>query len=463
MRLNLWSLAFVVAVARASFAADVPRSAVASGGGNLIANPEFVVGKTEGSVVGWTFWSPRKVLASGSSCDGKTLCLSCDRFEQYGAWITDVSNIEPGHFYRFEVMHQAKGVTSEDVSVAVILTWHRAGEPKSELQRDYVEPIGSDAEGWRTDGRTLQAPEKAGSVSVELLLRWAPHGSVAFKSPRLTEVPPPARRVARIITTHLEPSKPATVEGNTLIMSRMLDKVADQHPDLVLFSENFVDRGVRLPFDQKAQPIPGPLTDMLSKKAKAIHSYVVTTLHEVDQGVVYNTAVLIDREGKLVGKYHKVQIAMAESEGGITPGSEFPVFETDFGKVGILTCWDNWFSDPARILRLKGAEILLFPLAGDGTPNHYEVTVRARAMDNGLYVVSCPTLNDVPGMIVNPAGDVVARVNGPFDYAVADLDLNREWRVRYLSVANGDGEAKSLYIKERRPDTYSDLTRDRKP
>jgi predicted amidohydrolase len=453
----------VVAVVVALAAQAAVRADETSSAKNLITNPQFTAGSSAGSVAGWSFWSPRKVLASGSSCDGKTLCLSCDRFEQYGAWTTDVSNIQPGRFYRFEVLHRAKGVKSEDVSVAVIVTWHRAGEPRSELQRDYVEPIASDAEGWRTDARTLRAPDKAGSVTVELLLRWAPGGSVAFKSPRLTEVPPPAPRVARIITTHMDPSRPASVEGNTRLMSQMLDKVADQHPDLVLFSENFVDRGVRLPFDQKAQPIPGPLTEMLSKKAKAIHSYVVTTLHEVDQGVVYNTAVLIDRQGKLVGKYHKVQIAMAESEGGITPGSEFPVFQTDFGKVGILTCWDNWFSDAARVLRLKGAEILLFPLAGDGTPNHYEVTVRARAMDNGLYVISCPTLNDVPGMIVNPAGDVVARVTGPFNFAVADLDLNQEWRVRYLSVANGDGEAKSLYIKERRPDTYSDLVRDRRP
>jgi len=212
-----------------------------------------------------------------------------------------------------------------------------------------------------------------------------------------------------------------------------------------------------LPFDKKAQPIPGPFTNVLSEKAKALHSYIVTTMHELDGEVVYNTAVLIDREGKIAGKYRKVHLALAESEGGITPGNEFPVFQTDFGKVGILTCWDNWFLEPARILRLKGAEILLFPLAGDGTPNHYEPTVRTRAMDNGMYLISCPTLNGVPSLIINPNGDILGKAEGEFSYAVADLDLNQEWRTRYLSVAAGDGEAKSLYIKERRPDVYGPL------
>jgi len=429
---------------------------------NLITNPELAAG-TDGSVAGWTFWTPRAEISAAKSADGKALSLSCDRFEQYGAWLSDVSSVQGGRYYRFQIRHRAKGVTADNVSVGVILTWHTAGQPKSELQRDYVEPVSSDSEGWEVDARTLKAPENAASVSVELFLRWAAHSSVEFASPSLVEVPAPAKRIARIITTHLEPSKPASIDGNTRLMASMLDSLAPEHPDLVLFSENFVDRGVRQSFYEKSQPVPGPLTDMLSQKAKALHSYVVTTLHENDRGVVYNTAVLIDREGSIVGKYHKVHLTIAEGDGGITPGNEYPVFQTDFGKIGILTCWDNWFSEPSRVLRLKGAEIILFPLAGDGVPLHYEAVTRARAMDNGVYLVSCPTLNDIPALIYNPAGEVLGKARGPFAHAVAEIDLNQEWRVRYLSVAGGDGEAKSLYIKERRPDTYSELTRGRKP
>jgi predicted amidohydrolase len=431
----------------------------ASAADNLIPNPQFTVPADRHSPAEWKVWSPRAELSPSTGVEGSMLSLGTKRFEEYGAWTASVQPIRAGRYYRFQVLHRAQNVASEEVSVAVILAWWKNGEGKGEIQRDYVEPIGdADESGWRTSARTIRAPEGARGVSVELVLRWAAGGSVQFKSPSLVETQAPASRVARIITTHIDPARPASVEGNTRLMAEMLDKVADQHPDLVLFSENFVDRGVIVPFPQKTQPIPGPLTEMLSAKAREYHTYVATTLHELDGGLVYNTAVLIDRAGRIAGKYRKVHVAMAESEGGITPGNEYPVFQTDFAKVGILTCWDNWFSEPARILRLKGAEILLFPLAGDGVPGHYEPITRARAMDNGLYLVASPTLNDIPALILNPAGETMARATGPFSFAVADLDLNQEWRVRYLSVANGEGEAKSLYIKERRPDTYSDLT-----
>jgi len=434
---------------------------------NLISNPRFERAENSASPAGWSTWAQRTELSPTASFDaGSDLSLQASRFEQNGAWTTSVQPIEAGKYYRFGILYRARNVASEDVSVAVILAWWKTDNLKREIQRDYVEPIATvpyDG-GWRTSARTVRAPEGAQGLSVELVLRYTAGGSVQFKSPSLVETQAPARRVARIITTHLDPAKPASIEGNTRLMSSMLDKVAEQRPDLVLFSENLVDRGVSVPFSQKAQPIPGPLTEMLSRKAREYHTYIVTTLHEVDTGLVYNTAVLVDRGGHIAGKYRKVHLAMAESEGGITPGSEYPVFETDFGKVGILTCWDNWFSEPARILRLKGAEILLFPLAGDGVPLHYDAITRARAMDNGLYLVASPTLRvramssyDIPALILNPAGEIVAHATGPFSFAVADLDLNQEWRIRYLSVANGEGEAKSLYIKERRPDTYGPL------
>ncbi|MEJ1971872.1 MAG: carbon-nitrogen hydrolase family protein [Lacunisphaera sp.] len=218
-----------------------------------------------------------------------------------------------------------------------------------------------------------------------------------------------------------------------------------------------LDRSTRLPLEKKAEPIPGPLTDLLGERARKYHCYVITTLHERDGDLYYNTAVLIDRAGRVAGKYRKVHLAIAEADDGLTPGSEYPVFTTDFGRIGILTCWDDWFSEPARILRLRGAEVLFFPLAGDGSDGHWDAVSRARAMDNGLFFVSSGTVSDA-SRIINPAGQVLAEARGQFAFAVQDLDLNQEWRLRYLSVGAGTGEAKSLYFAERRPDTYSDLT-----
>jgi predicted amidohydrolase len=196
---------------------------------------------------------------------------------------------------------------------------------------------------------------------------------------------------------------------------------------------------------------------MLSRKAKQYATYAAASLHEREGSLIYNTAVLIDRYGRLAGKYRKTHLAMTEGENGITPGNDFPVFATDFGKVGLLVCWDNWFSEPARILRLKGAELLLLPIAGDGGLEHWDVVSRARALDNGLYFVSSNTVGDSTSRIIDPSGKVLAETNSPFGIVSAEIDLDRELRLRWLSVGPGDGEARSLYIHERRPDTYGPL------
>jgi predicted amidohydrolase len=125
-----------------------------------------------------------------------------------------------------------------------------------------------------------------------------------------------------------------------------------------------------------------------------------------------------------------------------------------------LVLLSDWFPEPARALRLKGAEILLVPLAGDGVPNHWDVVSRARAIDNGAFLVASSTVSDSTSCIIDPTGTVLGETRTSPSYVVREVDLNREWRVRWLS-AESRGEGKSLYINERRPDTYSSLTADR--
>jgi predicted amidohydrolase len=191
--------------------------------------------------------------------------------------------------------------------------------------------------------------------------------------------------------------------------------------------------------------------------------HVITTLPERDGKLFHNTAVWIDRAGRIAGKYHKVHLTIGEMEAGLTPGSEYPVFETDFGRFGIVTCWDNWFAEPMRILRLRGAEMVFMPLAGDGAPAHWNAVWPARAIDNGVYLVTSSTVGETESRIINPQGTIIAEAKDKFGYAIAEIDLNQEWRLRYLSVGNGTGEAKSLYFRERRPDTYGPLLKDSEP
>ncbi len=423
---------------------------------NLIPNPEFRINAGV-QPDGWRVWSAAPALAPEASVVrlGSAACLRLQskRFPAYGKWITSATGIQAGKYYRFSVLYKTQKVSDESVSVAAILSW--IGAKSRALQRDFADSVEPQPGGWVRLHRTLRAPEGSGSATIELALRWTENGSVLWRTPELTEVSAPPPRKVRIATTRIQPPTGATLEKNRQLTAETLDQAGAQHPDLVLLTENFPDRGVGLPVAQTAEPIPGPTTRMYSDLARRHKMWVAASLHEADGGLIYNTAVLVDREGRIAGKYRKTHLAMAEGENGITPGSDYPVFDTDFGRVGMLICWDNWFPEVARALRLKGAEILLLPIAGDGVPGHWDVISRARALDNSVYLVASSTSAGSPSRIVDPTGKVLAETAQGI--AVAEIDLAQEFRVHWLSVGPADGEARSLYIKERRPDTYKGL------
>ena len=113
-----------------------------------------------------------------------------------------------------------------------------------------------------------------------------------------------------------------------------------------------------------AETIPGPSTKFLGGLAAKHHFYIVAGLYERAGKAIYNTAVLLDRDGKLTGRYHKVCIPREEVDGGIMPGTEYPVFDADFGRVGLMICWDLEFPEVARELAARGAEVILMPIWG---------------------------------------------------------------------------------------------------
>ena len=104
---------------------------------------------------------------------------------------------------------------------------------------------------------------------------------------------------------------------------------------------------------------------------------------ERDGHLIYNVAALIGPDGKLIGKYRKVTLPRGEIEGGITPGDSYPVFQTSFGKVGMMICYDGFFPEVARELSNRGAEIIAWPVWGCNP-----LLASARACENHTYVVS---------------------------------------------------------------------------
>jgi predicted amidohydrolase len=158
---------------------------------------------------------------------------------------------------------------------------------------------------------------------------------------------------------------------------------------------------------------------------------------------VYNTAVLIGPDGQLVGKYRKVCLPREEIAAGVTPGTDYPVFTTRFGKVGMMVCWDVHFPEVARNLSSRGAEVIAMPIWG-GNP----VLAQARAIENQIYLISSTYTDVGDGNMVsgvwNHRGELLVQNGSEWGTVfVAEVDLNRRTLWNWL------GDFKARIPRER--------------
>jgi len=176
--------------------------------------------------------------------------------------------------------------------------------------------------------------------------------------------------------------------------------------------------------DECAEPVPGPSTEYFGKLAQQHNLYIVAGLIERDGKTLYNTAALIGPDGKLVGKYRKVTLPRNEIEAGITPGHDYPVFDTRFGKVGMMICYDGFFPEVARALAVQGAEVIAWPVWGCNP-----LLAKARACENHVYVVSS-TYTDATERdwmisgIFDHYGDVLAEAKEWGTLAITEVELS---------------------------------------
>ncbi len=187
-------------------------------------------------------------------------------------------------------------------------------------------------------------------------------------------------------------------------MAGLLEEAARAKPEIVCFPEFCTVLGLGDEAYEMAEPIPGPTSDRMAEIASKHSMYVVCPLPERDGDHLYNTAAFIDRNGEIIGKYHKYQPTIGEMEKGIIPGVDAEVFETDFGPVGAAICFDMKFIEVGQRLNANGAKLVFFPsmfIAGDRLL-HW-------ARDFGFYVVSsCPARS----YIVDMAGRFLAETGG---------------------------------------------------
>ena len=181
--------------------------------------------------------------------------------------------------------------------------------------------------------------------------------------------------------------------------------------------------------------VPGPLTAPLQEVAGRLGVHVVLGTYErgPERGTVYNSAVLIGRTGDVLGAYRKTHLFCGEDRAGggwVTPGDEAVVVETDLARIGLMICFDGDYPELARIEAVRGAEVICRPSALLRSADIWELTNRAQAYDNHVYVVGANATGSDPGgflyfgnsMIVTPVAEVVARAASHQGWVSARLD-----------------------------------------
>jgi predicted amidohydrolase len=394
---------------------------------------------------GWTTWVALEKLAprfavdptGGRTGKGALEIQGAGNPVACGAWRCRVDGIVGGRVYRFHARYRAQGIPYERRSVWAKLDWldakgERVAPPDHAMRR---KPEGA----WTPMEHIAPAPPEARSVRIELAFGWAPKGVVWWDDIEIGETTAPRERLVRMMTIYHRPSETGSAARSVQEFCHLIEAAAIEKPDIVCLPEGITVVGTGKSYAEVSEPVPGPTTQTLGALAKKLRCYIVAGLYERAGEVIYNTAVLIGRSGEVVGTYRKTHLPREEVEAGLTPGDSYPVFQTDFGKVGLMICWDVQFPEPARAMALQGAEILLLPIWGGS-----EVLARARAIENHVFLVS--SSYDMKTFIVNPAGEVLAEATEQHPAAVAEVSLDRKIVQPWL------GDMKERTWKERRPD-----------
>ncbi len=395
----------------------------------------------------WVSVSPRDEIRpvfetsplGGPDETGSLIILADEREGLVGSW-THTLPVTGGKTYRFSSLRHTTGIDVARRTAEVRLLWqdstgqpvlrdeptfptYRPGDtPRAEPE--YVHDGDTHANGWTEVAGVFAAPKAATQMLIELNYHWEPSGRIEWTLPILEETDPIASRKVRLATVHYCPTKGTTPADKCEQFTPLIADAAKQRADLVVLPETLTYFGTGLDFSVVAEPVPGPSTEFFGTLAKQHDLYIVAGLVERDRHLIYNVAVLIGPDGHVVGKYRKVTLPRGEVEAGITPGHEYPVFETRFGKVGMMVCYDGFFPEVARELSNNGAEVIAWPVWGCNP-----MLAQARACENHVWLVSS-TYSDVSAnwmlsAIYDHAGQAVAKADTFGTVIVHEADLSR--------------------------------------
>lgn len=229
-----------------------------------------------------------------------------------------------------------------------------------------------------------------------------------------------------------------------------LEKIKDEKPDFVILPEMFCCPYQTQNFLVYAEEEGGPVWQQLSEYAKQYGIYLIGgSMPEKDaEGKVYNTSYIFDRQGKQIGKHRKVHLFDIDVTGGqtfkesdtLTAGDHDTVFDTEFGRMGVMLCFDIRFPELARMMVNDGAKAIFVPAAFNMTtgPAHWELSFRTRALDNQIYMIGCAPMRDESAgyiswghsIVTDPWGRVIDMLDEKEGVLLTELDLDYEEQVR---------------------------------
>lgn len=391
---------------------------------------------------GWKPYSPRDEIRPAFAVephggpDGQGgLVIEHDQREGLdGAW-RKTFEIEGGRPYQIVAFFKGTNLANPRAHVYAELLFHDAAgklvvDRRTGLRSRpfYASNVDEQSNGWTKLSGIFPAPAAATHATVQLHLRWEPDGRVVWAKVSLKESEPRPPRNVRLAAINYRPRGGETARDNLRQLVPYLAKAAEKHADLVVLGECITTVGNSLSDVEAAESIPGPSTNYLGGLAKKYHLFIVTSLRERVDHLIYNTAVLLGPRGKLIGKYRKISPARDEYRKGIAAGRKYPVFDTSIGKIGMMICYDVHFPEVARGLAAGGAEIIAMPIMG-GHP----ALAKARAIENQVYLVtSTYSINDdwMQSGVWGLSGELLVRATAPDSVVVTEVNLAEQhiWR-----------------------------------